>query len=81
MVEFFIMLFIVYITYILAKGILTILGAFMLSTIYVALFCVALVVAIVKEVAKLYAKALGVNPVITIGTTCVAFATYTVASH
>lgn len=81
MFEFFIILFVVYVMYKLAKGILTILGAIMFSLIYVALFCVALVVAIVKEIAKLYAKALGVNPVITIGTTCVAFATYTVASH
>lgn len=81
MFEFCIIVFVLYVMYKLATGTLNIVRAIIALLVYAVLFCTAIVVAIVKMVAKQYAKALSANPVITIGSTCAAYAGYLVASR
>lgn len=81
MFEFCIVAFVVYVMYKLATGTLKIVRAIMALLVYVVLFCTAIIATIVKMLVKLYAKALSVNPIMTIGSTCAAYAGYLVMSH
>lgn len=81
MIEFLIVLFVLYVLYKAAVLVLTVLGVIMYTLTWALLYTVAIVATIIKMVVNLYAKAVSANPVITIGSTCAAYGVFVVATH